>query len=339
MARRDITSIVAMALLIGALLEVPTTVQSIGVCYGRLGDNIPSPTDTVNLYKSKNIAAMRLYGPDQDALQALRGSNIGLILDVPKPDLPSIASDPNAAASWVQTNVKAYTPDVSFRYIAVGNEQIPGNNANYVLPAMQNIKNALSSAGLDQIKVSTSVSQGVLGQSSPPSNGAFSSDALPTLQPIVQFLAQTGAPLLVNVYPYISYRDNKANIRLDYALFTAPGTIVTDGQYNYQNLFDAIMDSLYSALEKIGGSNVGIVVSESGWPSAGGDESTTVDNARTYNQNYIDHVGKGTPKRPGAIAGYIFAMYNENQKNEAETEKHFGLFNPNQQPVYNINFR
>jgi len=233
-------------------LHSAAAVQSIGVCYGRDGDNIPSPADTVNLYKSNNIGSMRLYSPDADALQALKGSGIQLTLDVPNTVLSSIASDPNSATTWVQTNVKAYSPDVSFRYIAVGNEVIPGDSAQYVLPAMTNIQNALSAAGLDQIKVSTAVSQGVLGQSSPPSNGAFSSAAQSTLQPIVQFLSQNGAPLLVNVYPYFSYIGNEADIRLDYALFTAPGTVVTDGQYNYQNLFDAIMDALYTALEKVG---------------------------------------------------------------------------------------
>lgn len=338
MASYRMAFVVAITLLLGILCHIPTGVESIGVCYGRNGDNLPSPIDTINLFKSNNIASMRLYAPDHDALQALRGSNINLILDVPVPDLASIASDPNSAATWVQTNVKAYSPDVSFRYIAVGNEQIPGNNANYVLPAMRNIKTALVSAGLDQIKVSTSVSYGVMGQSSPPSNGAFSPQALPTLQPIVQFLAQTGAPLLVNVYPYFSYNGDEADIHLDYALFTAPGTVVNDGQYNYQNLFDAMMDALYTALEKAGGSSVGVVVSESGWPSAGGDAATTVGNAQTYNQNLINNVGKGTPKRPGAIEAYIFAMYNENKKGGLETERNFGLFFPNQQPVYKINF-
>lgn len=203
---------------------------------------------------------------------------------------------------------------------------------------MKNIQAAMSAAGLGQIKVSTSVSYGVLGQSYPPSNGAFSPTAQPTMTSIVQFLVQNGAPLLVNVYPYFSYVGNEAQIRLDYALFTAPGTVVTDGQYQYQNLFDALMDALYSALERTGGANVPIVVSESGWPSAGGDASTTVANAQTYNQNFINHVGKGTPKRPGPIEGYIFEMFNEDQKSGAETEKHFGLFFPNQQPVYQINF-
>ncbi|XP_038974682.1 glucan endo-1,3-beta-glucosidase-like [Phoenix dactylifera] len=303
-----------------------------------VGNNLPQPSDVVNLYKSENIKAMRLYGPNQAALDALKGSNIQLILDFPNPDLKSVASNPAAANDWVQKNVRAYYPDVSFKYIAVGNEVIPGDHAQYVLPAMRNIFSALSLAGLqNQIKVSTAVSTGVLGASYPPSAGEFSSNALNYLRPIVHFLAGNGAPLLVNVYPYFSYVGNPNSIKIEFALFTSLGTFVMDGQHRYQNLFDATVDAVYSALEKAGGSNVAIVVSESGWPSAGGT-AASINNAQIYNQNLIRHVGHGTPKRPGrAIETFLFAMFNENQKPQG-IEKNFGLFYPNKQPVYPINF-
>ena len=306
-----------------------------------LGSNLPRPSDVVKLYKSNNIGAMRIYGPpDKPTLNALRGSNIQLIVDVDKGDLQRLSSDAGSASSWVQTYVRAYAPDVSFRYIAVGNEVIPGDLAQYVLPAMQNIQNALNAAGLGGIKVSTSVSQDVV-RGFPPSAGVFSPESQSVMQQIVQFLAANGSPLLANVYPYFSYIYDKANIHLDYALFNSPGTVVNDkgNGKNYQNLFDANVDTFYSALEKTGGGKVPVVVSESGWPSGGGDPAiTTVANAQTYNQKLIKHVGQGTPKRAGPIETYIFAMFNEDQKRGEETEKHFGLFYPNQQPVYQISF-
>jgi exo-beta-1,3-glucanase (GH17 family) len=98
-----------------------------------------------------------------------------------------------------------------------------------------------------------------------------------------------------------------------------------------------MVDSMYYGLEKAGGRSVGLVISESGWPSKGGD-NTTRENARIYNQNLINHVKNGTPKRPGRLETYIFAMLNENQKPNAEVERHFGLFYPDQTPVYHINF-
>ncbi|RCV28995.1 hypothetical protein SETIT_5G448000v2 [Setaria italica] len=331
MAKQGAASMLALALLLGTFAAIPTGVQSIGVCYGVNGNGLPSAGDVVQLYQSKGINLMRIYFPDSNALQALSGSNIGVIMDVPNDKLGSIASDPNAAAGWVRDNVQAFS-GVSFRYIAVGNEVAGGDTAN-ILPAMRNINDALNNAGLGSIKVSTAVQSGVT-QGFPPSQGSFSAGHM---GPIAQFLQSTGAPLLANVYPYFSYVGNQAQIDINYALFTSPGTVVQDGGNAYQNLFDALVDTFYSALENAGAGSVGIVVSESGWPSAGGDAAST-DNARTYNQNLINHVGQGTPKRPGAIETYIFAMFNEDQKPGAETEKHFGLFNPDKSPVYDINF-
>ncbi|CAL4952770.1 unnamed protein product [Urochloa decumbens] len=331
MAKQGAASMLALALVLGTFAAIPTVVESIGVCYGVNGNGLPSAGDVVQLYQSNNINLMRIYFPDTNALQALSNTNIGLIMDVPNSDLGSIASDPNAAATWVQNNVQAF-PGVSFRYIAVGNE-VSGGDTNNILPAMQNINNALNNAGLGSIKVSTAVQSGVT-QGFPPSQGSFSQGYM---GPIAQYLQSTGAPLLANVYPYFSWQGNQGQIDINYALFTSSGTVVQDGGNAYQNLFDALVDTFYSALENAGAGNVNIVVSESGWPSAGGDGAST-GNAQTYNQNLINHVGQGTPKRPGSIETYIFAMFNEDQKPGAETERHFGLFNPDKSPAYNINF-
>ncbi|KAJ3687900.1 hypothetical protein LUZ61_017064 [Rhynchospora tenuis] len=307
--------------------------SGIGVCYGMIGNNLPSRSDVVNLYQSKGISAMRIYFPDRDILNALRGTNIDLIIDAP--DVGLLANG-SAAADWVHNNIIPYD-GVSFKYIAVGNEVMDGNAYN-VLPAMSKIYDAICSAGLqDKIKVSTAVRFDVLTNTYPPSNAVFSA---PHMGPIVEFLRNTGAPLLANIYPYFSHAGNPGAVGLNYALFHEPKPLFNDGpnnQLHYQNVFDAMVDSMYYALEKAGGPNVGIVVSESGWPTAGG-LNTTIENARTYIQNLINHVRNGTPKRPGKLETYIFAMFNENQKTGNEVERHFGLFYPDQTPVYSINF-
>ncbi|GMI92348.1 hypothetical protein like AT4G16260 [Hibiscus trionum] len=322
-----------------ASLTNTDAVKPIGVCDGRVADNLPSAQDVVGLYTSNGIGKMRLYDPDQATLQALAGTNIELILGVPNGDLQSLTT-PTIANVWVQNNILAFSPAVKFLYVAVGNEIKPTDpEAQFVLPAMQNIYNALVSAQLgDQIKVSTSVEASLLGQSYPPSSGSFSTTSGPYITPIIAFLSTTGAPLLVNVYPYFAYISNPQDIRLDYALFTSPGPVIQDGALSYQNLFDAMLDAFYSALETAGGANVGIVVSETGWPSFG-ETAATVENAGTYYQNMINHVMNGTPKRPGqAIETYLFAMFDEDQKGPAETERHFGLFSPDKQPKYNLIF-
>jgi exo-beta-1,3-glucanase (GH17 family) len=155
---------------------------------------------------------------------------------------------------------------------------------------------------------------------------------------VVRLLSSTGAPLLANVYPYFAYVGDTTNIHLDYATFQ-PGTTVTDNGngLTYTSLFDAMVDSIYAALEDSGRPGVKVVVSETGWPSSG-SFAATVQNARTYNQNLINHVGGGTPKRPGLLETYMFAMFNENLKTGDETERHFGLFNPDKSPAYTLSF-
>ncbi|XP_027191063.1 glucan endo-1,3-beta-glucosidase-like [Cicer arietinum] len=308
--------------------------QSLGVCYGIVANNLPPVVEVIDLFKTNGIARMRIYNPNQATLEALRGSNIELAIGVSNEDIQSIANDISSATSWVQINIINYANDVIFRYIIVGNE-ISHNDptSQFVLRAMQNIYGALGNLQ-NQIKISTTIQLSLLGSSYPPSQGEFSPDAIPYITPIVNFLASNGAPLLANVYPYFAYISDQKDISLEYATFTQQG--YTD--IGYQNLFDAMLDALYAAILKTGASDLQIVVSESGWPSAGGEGATT-ENAAAYYTNLINHVnsGNGTPMRPGQpIETYLFAMFDENLKPGAASEQYFGLFTPDKSQKYNI---
>ncbi|KAG6412532.1 hypothetical protein SASPL_125211 [Salvia splendens] len=329
---------ICLFILIGAMSAVMCQLPGhVGVCNGRLGNNLPSERDVVELYKANGIKRMRIYDPNADTLAALSESDIELILDVPNVDLPSLQSD---ATQWVETHVRPYFPATKIRYIAVGNEIDPAKSETrefvpQLLRAMENIHRALTRFQLEnQIKVSTATYSAVLKDTSPPSKSAFIDDNF--MPPVVKFLASIGSPLLVNIYPYFAHFENPSTVKLDFALFTAQRVEVFDNGFEYRNLFDAMVDGVYYAIEKAGGNGVGVVVSESGWPSGGGGSVETVANAETYYRNLIGHVGGGTPKKRGSLETYLFAMFDENDKTGAKTEQHFGLFRHDKTPKYNL---
>ncbi|KNA05537.1 hypothetical protein SOVF_189450 [Spinacia oleracea] len=276
---------------------------------------------------------MRLYYPDPATLNALQGKGIRLTLGVPNENVQSVGSDPSAAGQWVKNNVVPFAS--SIKYIVVGNEISPNDQiASSVLPAMQNVLNALNSYSVGHIRVSTSIGTSLVVNAFPPSNGQFSDTNY--IVPIINFLKTNGSPLMVSIYPYFAYMGNRGQISLEYALFTAPGTVVTDSnnKLNYQNLFDALADATYAAMDKVGAPDVSLLTSESGWASRGGFGASP-ENAKTYYTKLVNHVKNGTPLKPGRpIETFLFAMFDENQKPGNEDEKNFGLFSPNQQPKY-----
>ncbi|KAI3683292.1 hypothetical protein L1987_83795 [Smallanthus sonchifolius] len=287
--------------------------RSVGVCYGQIGDGLPSEQDVINLYKRNCITKMQIYGPNPAILRALGGTNIQLIFDVPNDSLQSL-TDPYTATKWIRNNILNY-PYVKFNY--------------------KRRRASSPNQGLNRNAAYT----GLLSVSYPPRDGAFANNVQGFIEPIIKFLVENNSPMLANIYPYFAYAGTP-NLDLSYALFTAPGTVVNDNGRQYSNLFYAMFDAHYAAQSRLGGADLEIVVSESGWPSAG-NKGATVENAGTYYTNLIVHMKRasGTPARPGrCIETYLFAMFDENRKEGLESEKHFGLFYPNQQPKYQLSF-
>lgn len=197
--------------------------QSIEVCYGRLGNNLPTPLDVINLYKANVIKGLRIYEPNHEVLDALRDSNIEVILDLPNTLLKDLNKPLPDVINWVNANIITYYPRVKIKYIAIGNEVSPISNqtsqfAPLILPAMQNVQQALTTYHLqDQIKVSTVIYSGILVNIYPPWNAVFREDLRKFINPIIQFLVQNNnSPLLANIYPYFAYHGDPDHVSLPY---------------------------------------------------------------------------------------------------------------------------
>ncbi|XP_057788304.1 glucan endo-1,3-beta-D-glucosidase isoform X3 [Salvia miltiorrhiza] len=314
----------------------------IGVNYGQVADNLPPPEATAKLLQSTSIEKVRLYGADPAIIKALANTGIGIVIGAANGDIPALASDPNFAGNWVNSNVLAFYPASKIIVVTVGNEVItlPDQNlASQLVPAMQNVQNALNAASLGgKVKVSTVHSMAVLSQSEPPSGGAFGYGD--TMKGLLQFLSTNGAPLMINPYPFFAYRDDPRPETKAFCLFQPnAGRLDANTGIKYMNMWDAQVDAIHSALKASGFKDVEIVVAETGWPYKGdsNEVGTNLENAKAYNGNLINHLRSkvGTPLMPGkSVDTYIFALYDEDLKPGPASERSFGLFNPDLSATY-----
>ncbi|KAH7844666.1 hypothetical protein Vadar_030408 [Vaccinium darrowii] len=321
---------------------------SIGVNYGRVANNLPSAVKVVQLLKSQNINRVKVYDSDPSVLKSLSGSNIKVTIDLPNQLLSSAAKRPSFALSWVQQNVAAYYPSTQIESIAVGNEVFvdPKNTTRFLIPAMKNIHQALVKYNLhSNIKVSSPIALSALQSSYPSSSGSFRPELIePVFKPMLEFLRETGSYLMVNAYPFFAYESNANDIPLDYALFREnPGVVDSGNGLKYYSLFDAQIDAVFAAMSALKYDDIEMVVTETGWPSKGDENEVgaSIDNAAAYNGNLVRRIltGGGTPLRPKAdLTVYMFALFNENNKNGPTSERNYGLFYPTEEKVYDVPF-
>ncbi|CAN6214366.1 unnamed protein product [Urochloa humidicola] len=230
---------------------------------------------------------------------------------------------------------------------------------------MRNVQAALAGLGLDgAIKVSTPVAFDALKVSWPPSQAVFRDDVVSVMPDLVSFLRQTGAPFMINVYPFRAYLDDPQHISVAYWTFQ-PNDGVVDNLTGrrYYSLYDAQLDALRYAIGSVspasvrtslasgssGGDDILLTSSEigcSGWkiPTnqcrdfANGLIAFTLGASSSSSSRSSSN--KYTASLLGSSAGgsaYIFALFNEDKKSD-DSERNFGLFYPNMQPVYDVDF-
>lgn len=102
------------------ILSLPFMAEpAIGVNWGTLSFHRLSPTTVVDLFKQNKIQKVKLFEADPDALKALMGSGIQVMVGIPNEMLFLLSSSTQASDLWVRQNVSAYTVKggVDIRYL------------------------------------------------------------------------------------------------------------------------------------------------------------------------------------------------------------------------------
>lgn len=332
-------------LLIATSMVLPSCIQAgeVGICYGRFANNLPSLQEVVQFVTNQSFSKIRIFDSNESVIQAFANTNIELVIGIPNGDLPEFQTEQQADA-WVTSYLAPLIHATNITTIAVGSEVLT-NSPNYVpylLPAMVNLHTGLTKSGLaTQVTVTTAHSMSILQQSFPPSTATFNESL--SITPLLDFLQSIGSYVMINAYPYHAFTNDASKVSLDYAMFQ-PQQPVVDPFTNlvYFNLLDAQLDALYYAMEDVGHPELDVVVSETGWPTKGDadEQGASVDNAETYNNRLRDRVlsDNGTPHRPNKpLDVYIFAIFDEDMKPGAESERNWGLYYANKTSKYPFN--
>jgi hypothetical protein len=317
----------------------------IGINYGRYGSNLPPPEAIPSLVNSLSIKHVKTFDLDPRITKSFANTGITLSLCIPNDKIPSLATNLSEAESIIRNFILPYHKNTIITAISVGNEvSLLPQFSNHLVSAMVNVHKAIKRYRLHKkIKVSTTHSLAILSRRFPPSTAVFhQSIGDSVLEPLIRFLQRTNSPLMVNVYPYLAYKQSFPSIPLDFALFqpmNSPRRRRYIDPYTgvaYTNLFDIMLDSVDSAVKSLGLPEIPVVVSEIGWPTRGdpGETAANLENARVFNQRLVEHLRRRWNKVPV----YIFALFDEDQKTGNAVEKHWGLLYGNGSRKYDLNF-
>ena len=103
----------AAALLVAAAAAalLATAAEGLGVNWGTQASHPLPPKVVVQLLKDNGINKVKLFETNPEAMKALAGSGVEVMLAIPNDMLHRIAGDSAAARDWVKRNVKRFDFD------------------------------------------------------------------------------------------------------------------------------------------------------------------------------------------------------------------------------------
>ncbi|CAN4107266.1 unnamed protein product [Withania somnifera] len=137
----------------------------IGINYGQIANNLPTPSRVSYLLRSLNVTRVKLYDADPNVLSAFANTDVEFVIGLGNEYLQRM-SDPQQAQAWIEQHVQPYHAQTKITCITVGNEVLTGTDMqpkSYLLPAMQGVYRALVNLGLsNDIFVAHPHSAGIL---------------------------------------------------------------------------------------------------------------------------------------------------------------------------------
>ncbi|XP_049396559.1 glucan endo-1,3-beta-glucosidase 8-like [Solanum stenotomum] len=327
--------------LVTFLVFLGHNVEGLGVNWGDISSHKLPPKDVVKMLQENGIKKVKLFNNDETILNALAGTGIEVMIGISNQLLKDLVN-PDVAKKWVKENVTRYEPKspkgVNITLVGVGNEPFlrdyKDTLTNVTGPALENIQNALNDAGLgDTTKATVPLNADVYLSPSwnpVPSGGFFRADIIDPLNYILKVLNKNKAPFMVNIYPFLSLFYGNGAFPFDYAFFDGVSNPLKDKDgVEYTNCFDANLDTCAAALAGAGYGNMTIMVGEMGWPTDGNNYGN-VTLAEKFYKGFVSYLakGKGSPRRPGNVEAYLFALFDEDRKSTlpGNFETHWGLY-------------
>lgn len=83
--------------------------ESVGVNWGTMATHQLPPEKVVKMLQENGFRKLKLFEAEDRILEALIGSDIEVMLAIPNSMLQIMSEDPEAAASWVDSNVTTYS--------------------------------------------------------------------------------------------------------------------------------------------------------------------------------------------------------------------------------------
>ncbi|KAJ6295789.1 hypothetical protein OIU78_023756 [Salix suchowensis] len=124
--------------------------STIGVCYGRNADDLPTPDKVAQLVQQHKIKYLRIYDSNIQVLKAFANTGVELMIGITNSDLLPFSQFQSNVDTWLRNSILPYYPAARITCITVGAEvtESPGNASALVVPAMHNVLVALKKVGV-----------------------------------------------------------------------------------------------------------------------------------------------------------------------------------------------